>query len=114
MPTWLITGCSSGFGSEIAKMALAHGYNVVATARDAGKLHHLEKLGAYALSLDVTAPDHKIENIVAQAVNKFGSIDILVNNAGYILESAIEEARYDIVYSPPQFPTSIQAAGRFC
>lgn len=93
MPTWFITGCSSGFGSEIAKTALADGHNVVATARDAGKLKDLEKLGAYILSLDITAPDDEIEKVVAQAVKKFGSLDILLNNAGYILEGAIEEAR---------------------
>lgn len=93
MPTWFITGCSSGFGTEIAKTALADGHNVVATARDAGKLKDLEKLGAYILSLDITAPDDEIENVVAQAVKKFGSLDILLNNAGYILEGAIEEAR---------------------
>ena len=93
MSTWFITGCSSGFGSEITKQALAEGHNVVATARDAGKLQDLEKLDAYTISLDVTAPDEEIEKVVAQAVRKFGSIDILLNNAGYILEGAIEEAR---------------------
>lgn len=94
MSTWFITGCSSGFGTEIAKAALTDGHNVVATARDAGKLKDLEKLGAYILSLDITAPDDEINKVVAQAVKKFGSIDILVNNAGYILEGAIEEAKY--------------------
>lgn len=93
MSTWFITGCSSGFGSEIAKTALADGHNLVATARDAGKLKDLEKLGAYTLSLDITAPDEEIEKVVASAVKKFGGIDILINNAGYILEGAIEEVK---------------------
>ena len=93
MATWFITGCSSGFGTEIAKAALADGHNVVATARDAGKLRDLEARGAYVLSLDITAPDEEIEKVVADAVNKFGSVDILVNNAGYILEGAIEESK---------------------
>lgn len=93
MLTWFITGCSSGFGTEIAKTAIADGHNVVATARDAGKLKDLETLGAYTLSLDITAPDHEIEKVVGQAITKFGSIEILVNNAGYILEGAIEESK---------------------
>lgn len=93
MSTWFITGCSSGFGNEIAKTALADGHNVIATARDAKKLKDLETVGAYTLSLDITAPDTEIKKVVAQAVKKFGSISLLVNNAGYILEGAIEEAK---------------------
>ena len=30
---WFITGCSTGFGRHIALAALAHGDNVVVTAR---------------------------------------------------------------------------------
>jgi NAD(P)-dependent dehydrogenase (short-subunit alcohol dehydrogenase family) len=30
---WFITGCSTGFGRELAKEALSKGYNVVVTAR---------------------------------------------------------------------------------
>ena len=33
-PVWFITGCSTGFGHELAKILLARGYRVVATARD--------------------------------------------------------------------------------
>jgi len=35
---WFITGCSSGFGREFVRAALAHGFGVVATARDPKKL----------------------------------------------------------------------------
>jgi len=38
---WFITGCSTGFGREFARAALAHGFRVVATARDPKKLHAL-------------------------------------------------------------------------
>ena len=34
---WLITGCSSGFGREIALAALSRGDAVVATARPLGR-----------------------------------------------------------------------------
>jgi NAD(P)-dependent dehydrogenase (short-subunit alcohol dehydrogenase family) len=56
-PVWLITGCSTGFGREFVRAALAHGFRVVATARDPKKLDGL--IGAHegkaiALPLDVT------------------------------------------------------------
>ncbi|KAH6713526.1 3-oxoacyl-reductase [Leptodontidium sp. MPI-SDFR-AT-0119] len=88
---WLITGCSSGFGSEIAQQALARGDTVIATARNASKLSHLSALGATTLALDVTAPDTIIESVISTAISKHGHIDILVNNAGAVLEGAIEE-----------------------
>ena len=94
MRTWFITGCSSGFGQEIAKIALERGDKVVATARNAGKLKTLQDLGALTLSLDVTAKDSEIEKTIAEAVEGYETIDILINNAAYILEAAVEEARY--------------------
>jgi len=53
----LITGCSSGFGQEIALAALAYGERVVATARDPTKLKDLESRGAVIVALDVLAED---------------------------------------------------------
>ena len=41
MKTWLITGCSSGIGKGIAKVALKKGYQVVVTARNTEKLKDL-------------------------------------------------------------------------
>ena len=89
--TWLITGCSSGFGSEMVQQALARGDTVIATARNPAKLSHLAALGATTLALDVTASDETIEGVIASAIKKHGHIDILVNNAGAVLEGAIEE-----------------------
>ena len=34
MPTWLITGCSTGLGRHLAEAVLARGYNAIVTARD--------------------------------------------------------------------------------
>jgi NAD(P)-dependent dehydrogenase (short-subunit alcohol dehydrogenase family) len=88
---WFITGCSSGFGAEITKQALARGDKVVATARNAAKLDSLKELGAVVLALDTTWPDAKIESVVAEAIRQVGHIDILMNNAGVVLEGAVEE-----------------------
>lgn len=93
MPTWFITGCSSGFGLEIAKAAIAAGDNVAATSRDATKLGELKKLGALVLSLEITAGDDEVNKAVTKAIDAFGSIDFLINNAGYVLEGAVEEVR---------------------
>jgi len=92
MAVWLITGCSSGFGDEVAKAALARGDKVIATARNASKLSSLADLGATTLSLDITASDSEIQSVIRKAVSVYGAIDILLNNAGYILEGAVEEA----------------------
>ena len=35
-PVWFITGCSTGFGRELARAVLARGWRAVVTARDAG------------------------------------------------------------------------------
>jgi len=92
-PVWFITGCSSGFGREFARAALAHGFRVVATARDARRLDDLivgHKEQALALPLDVTNAG-QIKRAVSEAENAFGRIDVLVNNAGYGYMAAVEE-----------------------
>ena len=92
-PVWLITGCSTGFGRELAKLVLAHGWRAVVTARDPGKIADLvegHEDRALALALDV---DHRaqIDSVVQQSEARFGAIDVLVNNAGYGYLAAVEE-----------------------
>jgi NAD(P)-dependent dehydrogenase (short-subunit alcohol dehydrogenase family) len=89
-PVWLITGCSSGFGRELARVVLDHGHRVVATARSVEKLSEFSaNSNALTLALDVTDPA-QIAQVLAQANAHFGSVDVLVNNAGYLYFSAIE------------------------
>ncbi|KAI1462342.1 hypothetical protein F4805DRAFT_464571 [Annulohypoxylon moriforme] len=91
--TWLITGCSSGFGELFVRQLRALGDNVIATGRNApSKLAHLVDTGASILDLDVTAPVPEIEAKIAEAWSIYpGGIDVVVNNAGYILSGAVEE-----------------------
>ena len=92
-PVWFISGCSTGFGRELAKLVLARGWRAVVTARDAGRVADLAEGAedrALALSLDVT-DQAQIDAAVAQAQAKFGRIDVLVNNAGYGYQASIEE-----------------------
>jgi NAD(P)-dependent dehydrogenase (short-subunit alcohol dehydrogenase family) len=95
---WFITGAARGMGTDIAKAALAAGYSVVATARDAEKV--TEAVGDHenllALPLDITDPA-AAESAVDAALARFGSVDVLVNNAGNFY------AGYFEVISPEQF-----------
>ncbi|MDK1373496.1 MULTISPECIES: SDR family oxidoreductase [unclassified Sinorhizobium] len=85
MPTILITGCSSGFGLETAKLFLERGWDVIATMRtpNAELLPASDRLRV--LALDVTDPAS-----IAQAVDAAGRIDVLVNNAGFGAPSPVE------------------------
>ena len=91
--TWLITGCSSGFGKNLAETALEQGKQVIATARTPETLKKLVRRfpkTALATRLDVT-DDASVAAAVEQGINYFGTIDVLVNNAGYCLRGAVEE-----------------------
>lgn len=90
---WFITGCSTGFGREIALAALESGYRVVVTARRLASIADLVQQypqSAYPIALDVTNAQ-QIDTAIEQALAHFGQIDILVNNAGYGYVAAIEE-----------------------
>ncbi len=98
-PVWLITGCSTGFGRELAKLVLARGWRAVVTARDPAKVAdiaaaHAER--ALVMPLDVTRRA-QIDAVVAAAKQRFGRIDALVNNAGYGYLAAIEEGEDEAV-----------------
>jgi NAD(P)-dependent dehydrogenase (short-subunit alcohol dehydrogenase family) len=98
-PVWLITGCSTGFGRELAKLVLARGWRAVVTARDASKVADIAEGHddrALVLPLDVTRRA-QIDEVVAEAKRRFGRIDVLVNNAGYGYLAAIEEGEDEAV-----------------
>jgi NAD(P)-dependent dehydrogenase (short-subunit alcohol dehydrogenase family) len=85
MQTILITGCSSGYGLEIARHFLANRWNVVAAMRTPREdiLPRSDLLRI--LPLDVTCEDS-----IAAAVESAGPIDVLVNNAGIGVVGAFE------------------------
>ncbi|MGB4774612.1 MAG: oxidoreductase [Daejeonella sp.] len=91
---WFITGCSTGFGRELAKEVLALGYKAAVCARKTEDVQDIVSdfpKTALAVKLDVTKAD-EISAGVALALNKFGQIDVLVNNAGIGYFAAIEES----------------------
>jgi NAD(P)-dependent dehydrogenase (short-subunit alcohol dehydrogenase family) len=85
MKTVLITGCSSGFGLEIARFFLTRDWQVIATMRtpQADVLPPSDRLRV--LALDVTNPES-----IREAVEAAGPIDVLVNNAGFGAASPAE------------------------
>ncbi|QGY29667.1 oxidoreductase [Pantoea cypripedii] len=91
-PVWFISGCSTGFGRELAQQAIARGFQTVVTARDPAKVQDLVEghSNALAVALDVTQ-QASIDAAVAKALATFGTIDVLVNNAGYGYQSSVEE-----------------------
>lgn len=106
-PVWFITGCSTGFGRELAQLVLRRGWRAVVTARDASRVQDLTQGHddrALALSLDVTSNDD-IAAAVKEAESRFGAIDVLVNNAGYGYQSSIEEG--DEAEIRAQFDTNV-------
>ena len=92
-PVWFITGCSTGFGRELARCVLARGACAVLTARDRGRVADLAQgHGDRCLVLDLDVTDNtQIAAAVAAAHGRFGRIDVLVNNAGYGYQAAVEE-----------------------
>lgn len=104
---WFITGASTGFGRLLAEELLRRGEQVIATARNIGKVDDLVRqypTNCFALPLDVTTPS-QIDSAASQGVKAFGHIDVLVNNAGYGVNGAIEEVSEEEF--EPMFQTNL-------
>ncbi|NJP35109.1 SDR family oxidoreductase [Micromonospora thermarum] len=83
--TAIVTGASRGIGLAIAERLVADGANVVITARRREALDEaVARLGpehALGVAGHADDADHQAE-VVARAVDTFGSADLLVNNTG--------------------------------
>ena len=109
-PVWFITGCSTGFGQELAKQALEQGYRTVITARDPAKLaRYAATDNVLVLKLDVTKSD-EVEAAIKATMARFGRIDVLVNNAGIGYFAAVEESEEDEVRK--MFEVNVFGTGR--
>src|ERR1700761_16374 len=83
--TILVTGCSSGFGLDTARLFLDKGWRVIATMRTPRDdlLPRSERLRV--LPLDVTDSES-----LRRVIDEAGPIDALVNNAGVGLLAPLE------------------------
>jgi 3-hydroxy acid dehydrogenase/malonic semialdehyde reductase len=83
----LITGASSGFGEEMARVFVRHGHKVIAAARRTDRLASLRKeLGSalHPVNMDVT-DKASILQALASLPADWKQIDVLINNAGLAL-----------------------------
>ncbi|WP_242359747.1 SDR family oxidoreductase [Lactococcus petauri] len=85
-PLIVITGASSGFGAEIAKLFNAEGYPMLLLGRRVEKIKSLQLDFQNILveSVDVTNKT-EFEQAIQKAEEIFGPTDLLVNNAGIML-----------------------------
>src|SRR5438105_8709340 len=96
----LITGASSGFGRETARILLSRGFKVYGTSRNPPG--RPQELGVGMLALDVDS-DNSVQSGVKELLDETGRLDVLVNNAGYVLTGGAEET--SIAEAKAQFET---------
>ncbi len=84
----LITGASSGFGHDSARLFAREGCIVILAARRTDRLTTLaEEINsssgrAFAYHLDIS-DTRQVEEFASAVLQKFGHVDILFNNAGF-------------------------------
>lgn len=98
--TALVTGASSGFGWQFAKVLAAAGANVVAGARRTDRLEQLcgeitaDGGRAMSVALDVTDAT-SIAGAFDEAESEFGTVQILINNAGVSKAAFLSQSSED-------------------
>ena len=90
---WLITGCSSGFGRELAIYTAQQGDQVIATVRKEAQVADLNKAvpGKIDTILMDVCYNEQIKSGIHYIIETYGRLDVLVNNAGYGSIGPVEE-----------------------
>lgn len=96
--TALITGASGGIGLDLAECFARDGYDVILTARTAGKLDDLGQrlvrdygVRAHPIALDLAAHGGGTK-LFTEVKNRNLPVDVLVNNAGFGFAGALDKA----------------------
>ena len=108
-PVALVTGATSGFGLETARLLAREGFQVYATYRDPRKLDALRALiqkekNIQPLFMDVTRPQTVVQGI-SRLLKKEKRVDLLVNNAGFVMAGFLEDLSDEELQS--QFETNV-------
>lgn len=83
----ILTGAGSGIGFETSKL-LSKNHQVIAIARSADKVKHLESIGCIPYLLDINEENHA--PFLQFIKEKIGSVDILINNAATLINKPFE------------------------
>lgn len=90
--TWLITGCSSGFGLSLARVVQASGHNLIASSRNPSStpdlVSEIENKGGKWIRLDIN--DSDCDKAIEELEQQGQPVDVLVNNAGYCIYNPVE------------------------
>jgi len=96
----VITGGSSGIGYSTAKALAKKGAKIVAGARRLDKLETLKKEitddgGEIIICKTDVTKKSDCDNLVKQAIDKYGTVDVLINNAGLMPLSFVKSLKID-------------------
>ena len=96
----VITGGSSGIGYSTAKALAKKGAKIVAGARRLDKLETLKKEitddgGEIIICETDVTKKSDCDNLVKQAIDKYGTVDVLINNAGLMPLSFVKSLKID-------------------
>jgi len=96
----VITGASSGIGYSTAKALAKKGAKIVAGARRLDKLETLKKEitddgGEIIICETDVTKKSDCDNLVKQAIDKYGTVDVLINNAGLMPLSFVKSLKID-------------------
>lgn len=109
-PVAVVSGATSGIGTEIARRLHADGFRVVAVGRSAERGAAIEaELGAGSafVAADLT-DDDAADHVIGQALDRFGSLDVVVNNAAIDHTGDLQQVPVDEIRTT--FDTNIVAA----
>jgi NADP-dependent 3-hydroxy acid dehydrogenase YdfG len=96
----VITGASSGIGYSTAKALAKKGAKIVAGARRKDRLETLQREitddgGEIIICKTDVTKKSDCDNLVKQAIDKFGQVDVLLNNAGLMPLSFLKSLKID-------------------
>jgi NAD(P)-dependent dehydrogenase (short-subunit alcohol dehydrogenase family) len=115
----LVSGSTSGIGTEIARHLHADGFNVCVSGRSVSRGSALQsELGdrSHFVEADLTR-DNAADELVAAVIERFGRLDVLVNNAavdctGSVLSASASEIRSTLETNTVSAILLLQAAAR--